>query len=65
MRRISRLLVVVVALSTLNLSAEPLRRLGGDRGPSPRLVRIIKALFGVGVSTHGDGLIPPTPAPRP
>lgn len=65
MRRISRFLVVVVALSTLNLSAEPLLRRGRDRGPLPRLVRIIKAVFGGGVSTNGDGLTPPTPAPRP
>jgi hypothetical protein len=64
MRRLSRISIVVVVLSTLHLSAaESRRRPGDDREPVRRVLRIVKAIFGV--ATHTDGLTPPVPAPRP
>lgn len=65
MRSISLVLVCFVALATLPLTAEPLRNDREERGPRVRIVRVIKAIFGV--RTNSDGLTPPLPVapPRP
>ncbi len=65
MRRVSLALVFLVALASLPLTAEPLRREREERRFTVRVVRILKAIFRVG--TNGDGLIPPEPVapPRP
>lgn len=64
MRRISLALVIFVALASLPLIAEPLRREHDERRFTARIVRIVKAIFRVG--TNGDGLTPPIPtAPHP
>lgn len=65
MRKISLALLFIVALGTLQTTAEPLRRDRDERRFSTRVVRIVKAIFGV--RTNGDGLTPPIPAapPRP
>jgi hypothetical protein len=65
MRRISLALVFLVALASLPLTAEPLRRERDERRFVARVVRVVKAIFRIG--THGDGLIPPDPVvpPRP
>ena len=65
MRRISLALVFLVALASLPLTAEPLRRERDERRFTARVVRIVKAILRVG--TNGDGLTPPEPVapPRP
>ena len=65
MRRISLALVFLVALGSLPLTAEPLRRERDERRFTARVVKVVKAIFRIG--TNGDGLIPPEPValPRP
>lgn len=67
MRKFSlALILVVAALHTFPLTAEPLRDRGdrgGVRGVRGRIVRLIKSIFNV--RTEGDGLMPPVPAAPP
>jgi len=63
MRRISLVLVFFVALASLPLTAEPLRRERDERRFTARVVRVVKAIFRVG--TNGDGLTPPDPVVPP
>lgn len=60
MRRISLVLVVVVALSASTVAAER-RGAREERGPLSKIVRVLKTLFGV--QTNSDGLTPPLPKP--
>ena len=67
MRKISlALILVVAALHTFPLTAEPFRDRSdraGVRGVRSRIVRVIKSIFSV--RTEGDGLQPPVPATPP
>lgn len=68
MRRISLVLAFLVALASLPLVAEPLhhdRDQGSPRLRIVRIVRVIKAIFGL--QTNSDAVTPPLPVapPRP
>jgi hypothetical protein len=64
MRKISlALILVIAALHTFPLTAEPLRDRGDRGGVRSRIVRVIKSIFSV--RTEGDGLMPPVPAAPP
>ena len=63
MRRLSLVLVLFVALGTLQVTAEPLRRDREERVTRFRIVRAVKSIFRV--ITTGDGLIPPWPTTPP
>lgn len=63
MRRISLVLIVLLALGALPSAAEPFRAGREERRALDRIVRVIKSFFGV--QTNGDGLTPPLPGSRP
>ena len=64
MRRISFVLVLLVAFGTVSASAEHVRSLErADRPFIGRVVRVVKSIFRP--QTNGDILTPPTPAPAP
>ncbi len=63
MRRISLVFIFLVALGTLEVTAEPLRKDREERVTRARIVRAIKSIFRV--ITTGDGLIPPWPTTPP
>ena len=63
MRRVSLVLIALIALATLPASADQLRREREERGAIDRFVRVVKSVLRV--RTNGDILLPPLPAPRP
>ena len=63
MRRVSLVLIILVALGTLSASAGQSGPARDDRGAFDRVVRIVRSMLRM--QTHGDGLTPPLPAPRP
>ena len=63
MRRVSLILIALIALATLPASADQLRREREERGAIDRFVRVVKSVLRM--HTNGDILLPPLPAPRP
>jgi hypothetical protein len=63
MRRVSLVVVVLIALGTLPSFGEQLRGERPDRGAFDRFVRVVRSILRL--QTNGDVLTPPLPAPRP
>lgn len=65
MRKISLVLLFVVAIGSVRVSAEPNRTDRGERDVRARITRTIKKFLRI--VTNYDGLTPPVPAtpPRP
>lgn len=65
MRKISLVLLFVVAVGSVHISAQPHRTERGERDVRARIIRVVKKV--VRIVTNHDGLTPPVPAtpPRP
>jgi hypothetical protein len=63
MRKVSLVLTMLVVLGSLPSSAAPDRRQRDERRMLDRVIHVLRSVLRL--QSNGDGLTPPSPAPRP